>query len=126
MHLHQLSHQRQADTAALVAPPPRILYAAESIKYAGKVRSGDSGSRYPSPEVLRLRRGAQVDTNLSVEGRLQSIGEKIENHLLPHLRVYIDRFRQGLAFHDQLSPARSTAARKTLASSIVNKERSVA
>ena len=32
VHLHQFLHQRQADAAALVTPPPRTLHAAEPLK----------------------------------------------------------------------------------------------
>ena len=91
---------------------------------------GSSSAGMPVPVSRTVSRTAVADhsqrnLDLALEGELEGVGEEVQHDLLPHLAVDVDRLRERRAIDDQLSPARSTAERKTLASSAVRVERSV-
>ena len=115
----QLLDQRQADAAALVGPRPGVLDAVEPLEQPRHLRGGhaDPGVGDGDHRVGVL--APTPDRDGAVEGELQRVGEQVEHHLLPHVAVDVDGLVQRRAVHLEVRPARSTAERKTLASSAV-------
>ena len=77
-----------------------------------------------SPTSSPVERRAHVDRAL--EGELERVGEQVEDDLLPHLAVDVDRLPAAAAQSTTSSrPARSNAERNALARSAVSAARSV-
>ena len=69
---------------------------------------------------------AQRDADRALERELERVREQVEDDLLPHLAIDVDRLRQRRALdHRSCSPARSIADRNALARSAVSAARSV-
>src|SRR5262245_32261284 len=47
---------------------------------------------------------AEQDVDLADKGKLEGVGEQVEDDLLPHLAVYIDRLQKRGAINDQAQP----------------------
>ena len=120
----QFLHQGQADTAAFVGPRACGRDAVESFEQTGHLSSrhtdagvGDGDDRVGPLASCRDRNGA-------LERELQRIGQQVEDHLLPHVAVEVHGFVERFAVDREHQPGRSTADRKTLASSTVTAARS--
>ena len=95
----QLTDQREPDAAAFVGPGWRVLYPVKAIEQAGHLRRGD-----PPAGVRDAERGlpvllAEPDVDGAVEGELQRVAQQVEDHLLPHLAVDVDRRAQRRTVH---------------------------
>src|SRR5579871_3750387 len=44
----------------------------------------------------------QADRNFSIEGKFEGVGDQIQNNLLPHVAINIDRLAQVGAIHHQI------------------------
>ena len=68
----------------------------------------------------------QTNVDIAVQGELKGVAHEVQDDLLPHLPIDVDRLRERRAIHDQSQarPSR-TAERKMLASSAVRAARSV-
>ena len=42
--------------------------------------------------------------DLSLKGELEGVGDQVENDLLPHLAIHVDRFAERRAIDHQLHP----------------------
>ena len=82
-------------------------------------------SRTVSVARSPVGRGCDTDRDLALERELEGVREQIEDDLLPHVAVDIDRLRQRRASTISRSPALSIAERKFEASSAVSAARSV-
>ena len=101
----QFLDQRQADAAALVGPGAGVLDAVEPLEQPRHLGGGhaDPGVGDGDHRVaVRRRRTPHGDR--AVEGELQRVGEQVEDHLLPHVAVDVDRFVQRRAVHRQVQP----------------------
>ena len=123
----QLLHQREPDAGALVRA------AARALRRGGSARRGAAARRPGCP--MPVSRTVELDapsaaraarTAISPSKReLERVREQVEDDLLPHVAVDVDRLGERRAVDDEPSPARSIAERKTLASSAVSAARSV-
>ena len=98
---HQLLHQGQPDTAALVGSRSGGLDAVEPLEQPRHLRG-----RHPDAGVGDGDHGVGVLTcdphgDGAVEGELQGVGQQVEDHLLPHVAVEVDGFVQRRAVHDR-------------------------
>ena len=122
VQLDQLLHQRQADAGALVGAAARALDAVEALEDVRQLLGGNAGAgvahRQLDAHCPVLPHG---DGDLALERELERVREQVEDDLLPHVAVDVDRLGERRAVDDQrrARPARS-AERKLLASSAVS------
>ncbi len=103
MQPDQLLHQRQADAAALEGAAARALDPAEALEQMGQLLGRHAGAgiahhQFGGPAVARDR---HPNRDLALEGELEGVREQIEDHLLPHVAVDMDRRRQGRTIDHQ-------------------------
>ena len=102
MQLDELLDQRQPDAAALVRARAGVLDAVEPLEQAGHLAGGDAdaGVGHRDHRVAALR--AHGDPDTAVEGELQRVAEQVQDHLLPHAAVEVDRIGQRRAVHREV------------------------
>ena len=125
VQLDQFLDQGQSDAAAFVGAAAHILDAMEPLEKAGHFLGGDAHAGVADGQHGAGGIGAELDLDLALEGELEGIGDQVQNDLLPHVPVHVNRLRERGQSTVRFSPALSVAARKTLASSAVNAARSV-
>ncbi len=103
VQLDQLLDQGEADAAALEGPAAGALDPVEALEQAGQLGGRDAGAGVADGELRRPAVGRPPDhhPDLALEGELEGVREQIEDHLLPHLAVDVDRLGQGRAVDDQ-------------------------
>ena len=111
---HQLLDQREADAGALVGAAARALDPVEALEQPRQLGRGDADAgvarRSARPRGLR---SAERDRDPALEGELEGVGEQVEDDLLPHVAVDVDRLGRAAGSRPRsASPARSTAERK--------------
>ena len=105
MHLHQFLHQREADSAPLMAPAPSAVDAPEALEKVGQIALGNAGPGIRDGELHMVVLGTDRHPDLAVESGFQGVGNKVENDLLPHVAVHIDRLGKRRAIHLKLESA---------------------
>ena len=55
-------------------------------------------------QLHRAADGPQADGDLPLEGELEGVGEQVQDDLLPHVAVHVDRLGQRRAVHHQPQP----------------------
>ena len=95
----QFLHQRQADAGALVGAAPLALDAVEALEQRAAARRPGCRRRCrapissaPSPTPRAARRAMPP-----VEGELERVRQQVEDDLLPHVAVDVDRLGQRRA-----------------------------
>ena len=124
--LHEFLHQAQVRCRCL----RRSGYFCPAMRWKRSKRRGNSALRYAHAGVLNRKLHlplgfAQANGDCSFESKFEGVGEKVQNDLFPHARVYIDRLGEGGQSTTSFRPARSQAERKLLASSAVRAATSV-
>jgi hypothetical protein len=71
--------------------------AVEAFEDVGQFFGGDTGSGVADGEHHVFAGGFEFDVNLSLQGVLECVGEKIEDDFFPHIAVNVDRLRQRMA-----------------------------
>ena len=119
VQLDQLLHQREPDAGALVGAAARALDPVEALEEARQLGRGDADAGVAHRELDAAPSAApQRDRDLALEGELEGVGEQVQDDLLPHLAVDVDRLGRAAGSRpSSASPARSIAERKSLASS---------
>src|SRR5437867_8028687 len=77
----------------------------EPLEKALLVRLGDAHSSVREDEIHVLAAPAQRHRDPPLEGMLEGVREKVEDDLLPHLRVNMDRRGQAWAVDHQGQPS---------------------
>ncbi len=96
---HQLAHHRQPDSAALTRSRPRPLHAVEPLEQARQLVGRDAGAGVGDRQLRRAPVGAQPDPDAALEGELHGVGQQVEDDLLPHVPVDVDRLGQRRDVH---------------------------
>ena len=111
VQLDQLLHQRQPDAGALVRAAARALDAVEALEHARQLVGRDADAGVAHAAARRGRRPRAAGRRCVPSKReLERVGEQVEDDLLPHVAVDVDRLGQRRAVDDRdASPARSTA-----------------
>ena len=104
VQLDQLLHQRKSNPATLVRASAGALDAVKTFEQARNLFT-----RNASPSVAHGQFGSRIRQperhfNLSLEGKLERVGEKIENHLFPHFAVYVNHLWKSGTLDDQSHP----------------------
>ena len=108
---HQLLHQRQPDARCPRASGPAALDAVEALEQARQLALGDAAAGVAHRQLGRPAAvAAQRDRDPALERELEGVGEEVEDDLLPHLAVDVDRLRQRRAV-DGEPQARALAGR---------------
>ena len=95
----ELAHQREPDAAALVGPGTRGGDAVKALEEPRHFRRGDTAAGIADPQHGVATLGPQRHADGAVEGELQGVAEQVEDDLLPHLPVDVDRGGQLGAVH---------------------------
>src|SRR5262249_48839462 len=101
VNLHELTHQRKPDAGALVGPRAGVAHALESLEHLRQLDCGDAYSGIANRQLDAVASAPQADLDFALERELESVREKIQNDLLPHVAVDVDRFGERLAIDDQ-------------------------
>ena len=104
MQLHELLHQGEADARPLVRPAARPLDPVESLEDAGQFLGRDAGPGVADGQLRRDAGGSEADGDRPLEGELEGVGGEVQDDLLPHVTVHVNRLRQRWAVHDQTQP----------------------
>ena len=89
-------------------------------KRRGDLGGGDAGAGVADPELGGPSDLPQRDGQAALEGELEGVGEQVQDDLLPHLAVDVDRPGQGGAVH--LQPQAGPLARRAEAAGQVGGE----
>src|SRR5437660_158128 len=100
----QFPHERQPDSSAFKCSPSRAFHAVESLENARKLFPGYAGPGVSHRKLYSVSSPADANYNASLKREFESIGEKIQHDLLPHVAVYVHSFRNGLAFNRKCQP----------------------
>ena len=117
MKLDDLVDERQADTAALVTAPARVLHAMEALEHARQLIRRDADTGVADRHLHRRARVADAHRDLAFERELESVRQQIENDLVPHLAIDVDRIGKRLAIDDE-ADARALASRAEVAGKV--------
>jgi len=104
MQLHQFLHQGQADAAALVAAALRACDPVEALEQPAQRLGRDPGAGVAHGEDGRSARDADADADFTDEGELEGVREQVEDDLLPHVAIDVDRLRKRRAVDDEPQP----------------------
>ena len=93
MQFHQLQHESEADAGALKRAAPLAFDTVEALEQSRQLGLGnaDPGVAYDQFYALLVRRLPQLDGNLARESELEGVRDEVEDDLLPHFAVHIDR-----------------------------------
>ena len=95
-------------------------------KSAASSLGGDADAGVAHDQRDRRAAVGELDRDPALERELERVGEEVEDDLLPHVAIDVDRLEAGRRSRRRsVSPARSIAERKTLARSAVKAARSV-
>ena len=97
-------HQRQADARAFVRARPRALDAMEALEELRQLLGGDAGARVPHRQLHVVAGVRSATAMLPVERELQRVRQQVEDDLLPHVPVDVDRLGQRRAVDLELQP----------------------
>ncbi len=103
MQPDQFLNQREADAAAFEAAALRALHAVEALEEPRQFLFGnaDAGVAHLDDGGPAVGRDADRDRDLAGKGELEGVREQVQQNLLPHLAIDIDRLRQRRAIEHQ-------------------------
>ncbi|GJE03759.1 hypothetical protein GMJLKIPL_5716 [Methylobacterium isbiliense] len=87
----QFLHQGEADAAPLVRSASRAVDPMEALEHARQFRGRDPDPGVADPQRGAAWRGRQTNGDAALKGEFEGVGEKIENNLLPHVAIHVDR-----------------------------------
>ena len=116
VHARELLHEGKADAGAFVSARARALHTIETLEEPRQLAGGDADAGVVDAQFRVIGIGTQRDFDPAVEGELECVRDEIEDDLLPHRRVDVDRLRERRAVDDQPQPGpfagRAEIARK--------------
>src|SRR5581483_7584432 len=102
MQFRELVNQRQSNAGSLVCSGTRALDAMKALENALLFILRNAHAGVSHREFHTVVYSFKCNSNLAVKGELESIGEKIQDDLFPHVPVHINRFIEGLAFNREI------------------------
>ena len=93
----ELLHQRQADAGALMRPGAHVLDTVEALEDAGELGRRDPDARVADDERDGRAAVDELDGDAPLERELEGVGKEIEDDLLPHGVIHVDRLETGRA-----------------------------
>src|SRR5437867_3694039 len=105
MEPHQLLHEREPDPCALVAASLGSLDAVKALEEVWQLGGRNPGATiaYRELDVVAVR--PQADGDLALKRELESVGEEVEDDLLPLRGIYVDRLRNWWTVDHELEPS---------------------
>jgi hypothetical protein len=92
-------YQSQTDPTSLVGSTRHIGNTIESLEQFGDGFRGNSDSSVPNAKLGHVAHAMYTDGNFSLEGEFEGVGNQIQNNLLPHIAIHVDRFPKIGAIH---------------------------
>ena len=118
MELHELVDEREADAAALVGARPGALDAVEALEEAWQLGRRDADAGVPHRRARSASPSARSEhPDLPFERELERVREQVEDDLLPHVAVDVDRLRRAAGSRPRSGArrARSPSGRRSRA-----------
>src|SRR5262249_27282849 len=84
-------HQCQTNAGSFVRAPARVLHPVESFEHTRHVRRWNARARVTYRELDAIVHPSKPDGDLAFEGELERVGEKVQDDLLPHVAIDVDR-----------------------------------
>jgi hypothetical protein len=97
MQADQVSHQGEADPASLVRAALLPLHTMEALEQQRQVPGRNTHAGVADAELRVTCHRPHAHADAALEGEFEGIGEEVEDDLLPHIPVHIDRLRWRLA-----------------------------
>ena len=72
-----------------------LRHPVEALEQRGRSASANADAGVADRSSTRSPRSAQRHADLALEGELEGVGEQVEDDLLPHVAVDVDRLRRG-------------------------------
>src|SRR5215469_9116265 len=94
----QFLNECESDPGAFVRSGVSALDAMKALKHSLAMLLRDSHSCVADLQLHCAIHRSQCDRNLASKRELERIGQKIQNHLFPHVAVHENRFGAWLAF----------------------------
>ena len=101
---HELAHEREADAGALEGAPARALHAMKPLEEPRQLLLGDARACVADRELHAIVRPAQRDLDRPFEREFEGVRDQVEDDLLPHLAVDVDRLGERRAIDDVREP----------------------
>src|SRR5579862_23011 len=103
VELHQLLHECQPNARAFIGSRIDILDAVKAVEntrqlFRSNADTGIANRKFYATAIDRL----EFNRDLALQRVLECVGKKIENNLLPHIAIHVDRLRQWGAIDFQL------------------------
>src|SRR5690349_2138783 len=94
VQLHQFAHQRQTDARTFLRSAARDFNLMKTLEEFWQLLRGNTDARIAYCQHNVFRCLTQRDFDTACERELESIGNEIENDLLPHVGIDVNRFVQ--------------------------------
>ena len=101
MQLHEFADERQADAAALMAASTRVLDAMKALEHPRQLFGRNARARVAHRQLDGAAGIVDAHRDLAFEGELERVRQQVENDLLPHLVIDVDRIGQRRAIDDE-------------------------
>ena len=89
MKFDQFLHQRQTDTGAFMGASAAVFNAMEALEHAGQFFGGNANAGIAHCQDGLPFSRFQPHFNLALKRELESVAEKVEHDLFPHIAVNI-------------------------------------
>ena len=107
-------HKREPDSAAFERATLLILDAVKTLEHAWQLSRWNADAGVMNRQLRLVALNTQAKRNFTFKSELESIGNEIEDNLLPHIPVHIDRLWQWRTIDHQVQP-RPFASRSKIA-----------
>src|ERR1700688_4060092 len=103
LEFDQFAHQRETDAGTLERAAARAFHAMEPLKDSRKLLDGNSDAGVGDRDLHLLASISHGHGDASGQREFEGIREQVENNLLPHLTVEIDRVVERRAIDDEFN-----------------------
>src|SRR5580704_19476808 len=93
--------QSQPDPTPLMGPTRYIRNTIESFEQSRDGFRRNSYSCVPNPKLGHVARAMYADGNFSLEGEFEGVGNQVQNNLLPHIAIHVDRLTKLGTIHNE-------------------------
>src|SRR5579872_5613463 len=90
MQLDQFLHQSQADACSFMRAAAGVRHSMKPLEESRDCFRRYAYSRILNSELCKVANPIYADADFSLEGEFESVGDEIQNNLLPHVAINID------------------------------------
>ena len=102
MKTSQLLYQGESNTSAFMRAGSTVFDTVETLEHPRQVGLGNTDAGVADTELDAIGVPSQCDRDATLERELEGVRQEIQENLLPHLAIDMDRLWQRIALDDEL------------------------